>query len=97
MHIHDGAGSERGMETSPQPAKEGDALGPNHQEIPGGTLLEEGNSKSTEVAGQVANKPKKKGSTSLVIKEMPISTTIFMSHIRKGFVGGMLTLSWVCR
>ena len=69
------------METSPQPAKEGDALGPNHQEIPGGTLLEEGNSKSTEVAGQVANKPKKKGSTSLVIKEMPISTTIFMSHI----------------
>lgn len=30
---------------------------------------------SREVEGQVANKPRKKGSTSLVVKETPIATT----------------------
>lgn len=68
-------------------------------------MLEKRHSKSTEVAGQVANKPKKKGSTSLVVKERPISTAFFVGHIRKGLwwgLGGggggeMLRLAWVCR
>lgn len=50
--------------------------------------MEERHSKSIEVAGQVANKTKKKGSTSLVVKEMPISTRLFVGHIRKGLGRG---------
>lgn len=49
--------------------------------------------------GQVANKPRKKGSTSLVVKEMPIITTIFVGQIRTDFgkKKKMCMLAWVCR
>ena len=54
--------------------------------------MEERHSKSIEVAGQVANKPKKKGSTSLVVKEMPISTRFFVGHLRIGLGRGAAQL-----
>ena len=61
--------------------------------------MEERHSKSIEVAGQVANKTKKKGSTSLVVKEMPIQQDFLWVILEKVWGGGqeMLTLAWVCR
>lgn len=65
-------------ETTPHPAGGGDALeaGQNHQEMLRERWAENGNSKSSEVAGQTDNKPRKRGSTSLVVKGMPITTTV---------------------
>lgn len=46
------------------------------RKYPGEKLVKDRNSQFTEVEGQMANKPKKKGSTSPVVKEAPIAITM---------------------
>lgn len=60
------------------------------RKIPGEKLAKDINSKFTEVEVQMSSKSRKKGSTSLAVKEAMLLTAMapfFVDQIRKGFEG----------